>query len=67
MICPFCQKQNVTEALVCASCSRDIAVPLSLMTERDELVRKRDAIKEELLTANREILRLKGDKKRRLS
>lgn len=65
MICPFCLKQNAPEALVCDSCSRDIAVPLSLTAERDDLVRKRDAIREELLRANGELLRLKGDKKRR--
>jgi hypothetical protein len=40
-------------------------VPLSLTAERDDLVRKRDAIREELLRANGELLRLKGDKKRR--
>ena len=65
MICPFCQKQNAPEGLVCGFCSRDIAVPLSLMAERDDLARKRDAIREELLRANGELLKLDRDKIRR--
>ena len=27
MMCPFCLKENGLKALVCNSCSRDIAVP----------------------------------------
>jgi hypothetical protein len=58
MICPFCLEQNAPEALVCCSCSRDIAVPKSLVAERDDLVRKRDIVRHELIEARAEIERL---------
>jgi hypothetical protein len=65
-MCPFCAQENASAALVCATCSRDIAVPASLIDERDELVRKRDAAREELSRAKRELEALKRGKKYRL-
>jgi hypothetical protein len=56
--CPFCLQENADAALVCAACARDIAVPASLLAERDELCRKRDAAREELSRAKRELDRL---------
>ena len=47
------------------SCARDIAVPVSLIDERDDLVRKRDAVRKELVVAKRELESLKRSKKRR--
>ena len=67
MMCPFCLKENALEALVCNSCARDVAVPRSLIAERDDLTRKRDAVQKELLAASVELERLKRDKKRRPS
>jgi hypothetical protein len=67
MMCPFCLKENALEALVCGSCARDIAVPKSLIAERDDLTEKRDAVQKELLAASGELERLKRDKKRRSS
>jgi hypothetical protein len=64
--CPFCVQENASSALVCASCSRDIAVPVSLIDERDDLVRKRDAAREELSKAKRALEELKRSKKYRL-
>jgi hypothetical protein len=64
--CPFCLQENDAAALVCATCSRDIAVPASLLAERDDLCRKRDAAKEELSRAKRELEELKRVKKFRL-
>jgi hypothetical protein len=64
--CPFCAQGNASAALVCASCSRDIAVPVSLIDERDDLVRKRDAAREELSKAKRALEELKRSKKHRL-
>jgi hypothetical protein len=64
--CPFCLQENAAAALVCATCSRDIAVPASLLAERDDLCRKRDAVKEELSRAKRELEELKRGKKIRL-
>jgi hypothetical protein len=64
--CPFCAQQNASAALVCASCSRDIAVPVSLIDEREDLVRKRDAVREELSKAKRALEELKRSKKYRL-
>jgi hypothetical protein len=65
MMCPFCSQENVSTALVCASCSRDVAVPASLTAERDDLVRKRDAVREELVKARTELAALKRNRKNR--
>ena len=66
IMCPFCAQENASAALVCASCSRDIAVPVSLIDERNDLVRKRDAVREELSKAKRALEELKRSKKYRL-
>jgi hypothetical protein len=58
MMCSFCLNENVSEALVCGSCARDITVPKSLLAERDDLIRKRDAVLRELMRAKTEIERL---------
>ncbi|MDH6259565.1 hypothetical protein M2427_003497 [Bradyrhizobium sp. BR13661] len=55
MMCPYCQAENADRALVCASCSRDIAVPATLLAERDDLLRKRDQLREELARARDEV------------
>jgi hypothetical protein len=47
-LCPFCATEVPVDALVCGSCGRDITVPASLLAERDDLLRKRDAAREEL-------------------
>jgi hypothetical protein len=65
MICPFCRKENDAGALVCAGCSRDIAVPESLKAERDELLRKRDLLRDDLMRAKSELDRARRDKQRR--
>jgi hypothetical protein len=54
-MCPYCQAENAVSALVCASCSRDIAVPATLIAERDELLRKRDQLRDELARARDEV------------
>ncbi|WP_235939536.1 hypothetical protein [Bradyrhizobium hipponense] len=46
---------NADGALVCASCARDIAVPVTLIAERDDLLRKRDELRDELKRARSEI------------
>jgi len=63
--CPFCLQENASGALVCASCSRDIAVPASLVNERDDLVRKRDAVRDELSKAKRALEEFKRGKRYR--
>ena len=65
MMCPFCLKENALNTLVCDSCSRDIAVPESLIAERDELIEKRDIVREKLSAAKAELERLRHRKKRR--
>jgi hypothetical protein len=55
MNCPYCRSENVEDALVCAACSRDIVVPRTLIAERDELLRKRDHLREELRRARGEV------------
>lgn len=57
--CPFCAQPNVPHALVCCSCARDIAIPESLIAERDELVRKRERVREELASAKAELEQLR--------
>lgn len=46
--CPFCVSAVDERALVCPNCSRDIAIPDTLRLEREELMRKRDRLREEL-------------------
>lgn len=65
MICPFCQHENALAALVCDSCARDIAVPKSLLAERDELLGKRDILRKELAAASAEVEKLRRGKMRR--
>jgi hypothetical protein len=55
MICPYCSSENVSNTLVCSICSRDIAVPATLIAERDDLLRKRDLIRGELSRARAEL------------
>jgi hypothetical protein len=59
MTCPYCRSQNADEALVCSACARDIAIPASLLAERDALLRKREMIQDELRKAEAEIAMLK--------
>ena len=55
MICPYCLSENASSILVCSTCSRDIAVPATLIAERDDLLRKRDVIRDELSRAQAEL------------
>jgi hypothetical protein len=64
-ICPFCARENPSNALVCGTCARDIAIPPSLIAERDDLLRKRDAAREELSRKKAELERLKRSTERR--
>jgi hypothetical protein len=66
-ICPFCGHENQSITLVCGSCARDIAIPPSLIAERDDLVRKRDVAREELLRTRAELEQLKRSAKNRSS
>ena len=65
MKCPYCKSDNVESALVCASCSRDIAVPATLIAERDDLLRKRDQLRDELRRARGEIETIRSRRKSR--
>lgn len=57
--CPFCAQPNAAHAIACNSCCRDITIPESLVAERDDLIRKRDAVKAELVRAKAELDSLK--------
>jgi hypothetical protein len=59
MTCPYCRSQHADEALVCSACARDVAIPASLLAERDALLRKRHMIQDELHKAEAEIAMLK--------
>ena len=63
--CFYCQSQNPPDVLVCSVCSRDIAIPASLITERDQLASKRDALREELRRVCEQIDALRPSKPRR--
>ncbi|MBR0841420.1 hypothetical protein JQ607_14570 [Bradyrhizobium liaoningense] len=54
-MCPYCRSENAEGALVCASCARDIAVPATLIAERDDLLRKREELRDELKRARNEV------------
>lgn len=55
MDCPYCLSTNAEGALVCAACSRDIAVPATLIAERDDLLRKRDLLRNQLQQARKQL------------
>ena len=63
MKCFYCQSENIESSLVCASCSRDIAAPATLIAERDDLLRKRELLREELRRARNEIETIRGRRK----
>jgi hypothetical protein len=65
MNCPYCRSENADDALACANCSRDIAIPATLIAERDELLRKRDLLRDELRQARAELEEIRGRRKRR--
>jgi hypothetical protein len=65
MNCPYCQSQNADQAMVCRACARDIAVPAQLKAERDELLRKREIIHDELRKAEAEIAMIRSREKAR--
>jgi hypothetical protein len=65
MMCPFCLQENAADALVCAACSRDIAVPASLLAERDDLARKRDSVRQQLIEGRAALEALKRRRKNR--
>ena len=67
MLCPYCAQENPSGALVCGNCSRDIAVPESLIAERDDLLRKRGLVQKELDEARRELQELRRRTKYRSS
>jgi hypothetical protein len=67
MVCPYCTRENPASALVCGGCARDIAVPESLSAERDELLRKRALVQQELHEARQELQLLRRRKNYRSS
>lgn len=58
--CLYCLRDNPDLALVCATCSRDIAVPEALAAEQRDLIGKRDAARGELLRVRSEIAAIRG-------
>jgi hypothetical protein len=65
MPCPYCLSENTEHNLVCVVCSRDIAIPATLIAERDDLLRKRDLIRDELHSARQEIEMIISQRKSR--
>lgn len=62
LTCPYCLRDAPDLALVCATCSRDIAVPEALAAERLDLIAKRDAAQAELLRIRGEIATIRAAK-----
>jgi hypothetical protein len=65
MPCPYCLSENREQTLVCVVCARDIAIPATLIAERDDLLRKRDLIRDELRNARHEIEMIMSHRKSR--
>lgn len=63
MKCLYCQCENVEGALVCSACSRDIAAPATLIAERDDLLRKREELRDELRQARADIEKIRSRRK----
>jgi hypothetical protein len=51
--------------LVCSACARDIAIPPGLIAERDDLLRKRDLVRDALRRARQEIETIRNRRKPR--
>ncbi|WP_448033322.1 hypothetical protein [Bradyrhizobium liaoningense] len=51
--------------MVCASCGLDIAVPATLVAERDDLLRKREELRDELRRARDEVEAIMSRRKSR--
>lgn len=51
MLCPFCHAEKDEKAPVCSDCGRDTAVPEALVSERTELLQKRDKLRAQLEAA----------------
>ena len=49
--CFFCQAEKDEQALVCAACGRDTAVPAPLAAEHHALLQKRDRLRADLVEA----------------
>ena len=65
MKCPYCRADNADEVLVCAACSHDVAVPAKLIAERDDLLRKREHLRDELRRARADLETIRAGGKRR--
>lgn len=63
LTCPYCLHDAADLALVCDTCSRDIAVPEALAAERQDLITKRDAAQAELLRIRKEIAAIRDARK----
>ena len=63
LTCPYCLRDNPDSVLVCATCSRDIAVPEALAAERRDLIEKRDVAQAELLRIRSEIAAIRAARK----
>jgi hypothetical protein len=48
MRCPFCFAEKEAEAPVCSTCHRDTAIPAALRKEYEDLLNKRDLLRDEL-------------------
>lgn len=49
MRCPFCFAGKDEGAPVCPTCNRDTAIPVSLKKEHEDLLRKRDLLRADLV------------------
>lgn len=59
MQCPFCCAEIAADTLVCRTCNRDVAIPDALRKEREDLLRIRDTLRQELAEHEARLTRLK--------
>ena len=60
--CPLCNSVQSPEVLVCTVCNRDIAIPASLKAEHEDLLQKRELLRDRISAAEARIkaIRSKG-------
>lgn len=59
MQCPFCCAEIVADTQVCRTCNRDVAIPEALRKEREDLLRMRDTLRQELAEHEARLTRLR--------
>ena len=63
--CPLCLSEQAAGVLVCTVCNRDIAIPASLQAEHDDLLEKRDVLRDRIASVTARITALQSKSRSR--